>query len=69
MPKRSARQAVLLIHGVGEQRPMQALRRYTRNLTDEAYKTFGFDASTFSQTSIYFVGEPRTYGGTLNITF
>ncbi|MCH8084024.1 MAG: TonB-dependent receptor [Myxococcales bacterium] len=42
---------------------------WVRNLTNENYKTFGFDASTFSQTSIYFVGEPRTYGGTLNISF
>ena len=42
---------------------------WVRNLTDEAYKPFGFDASTFNNTSIYFVGDPRTYGGSLLINF
>jgi outer membrane receptor protein involved in Fe transport len=42
---------------------------WVRNLTDESYKTFGFDASTFNNTSIYFVGDPRTYGGTLTVNF
>jgi outer membrane receptor protein involved in Fe transport len=42
---------------------------WVRNLTNEAYKTFGFDGSTFTNTSIYFVGEPRTYGATLTVNF
>ena len=42
---------------------------WVRNLTNESYKTFAFDASTFNNTTIYFVGDPRTYGGTLTITF
>jgi iron complex outermembrane receptor protein len=42
---------------------------WIRNITNEAYKTFAFDASTFSQTSIFFVGDPRTYGGSINISF
>jgi outer membrane receptor protein involved in Fe transport len=42
---------------------------WVRNLTNEAYKTFAFDASTFSRTTIYFVGDPRTIGGTLTINF
>ncbi|MCH8084226.1 MAG: TonB-dependent receptor [Myxococcales bacterium] len=42
---------------------------WVRNLTNESYKTFGFDASTFTDTSIYFVGDPRTYGATLSINF
>jgi outer membrane receptor protein involved in Fe transport len=42
---------------------------WVRNMTDEAYKTFAFDGSTFNDTSIYFVGEPRTYGGTLSVNF
>jgi simple sugar transport system ATP-binding protein len=29
----------------------------------------GGDASTFSTTTIYFVGDPRTIGGTLTINF
>ena len=40
-----------------------------RNLTNEAYKTFAFDGSTFNGTSIYFVSDPRTFGGTVTITF
>ena len=40
-----------------------------RNLTNESYKTFAFDGSTFNRTSIYFVGDPRTYGGTLTVNF
>lgn len=42
---------------------------WVRNVTNEVYKTFAFDASTFSQTSIFFVGDPRTYGGSINIRF
>ena len=42
---------------------------WVRNLADESYKTFGFDGSTFNETTIYFVGDPRTYGGTVSIFF
>ncbi len=42
---------------------------WVRNITNESYKTFAFDGSTFNETSIYFVGDPRTYGGTLTINF
>jgi iron complex outermembrane receptor protein len=42
---------------------------WVRNLTNEAYKSFAFDASTFNETSIYFVGDPRTYGATLTVNF
>jgi outer membrane receptor protein involved in Fe transport len=42
---------------------------WVRNLTNQSYKTFAFDASTFNETSIYFVGDPRTFGGTLTVTF
>jgi iron complex outermembrane receptor protein len=42
---------------------------WVRNITDESYKNFAFDASTFNGTSIYFVGEPRTYGGTIVVNF
>ena len=45
------------------------LSGWVRNMTDKAYKTFAFDASTFSQTSIYFVGDQRTYGGSLSVRF
>jgi Outer membrane receptor proteins, mostly Fe transport len=40
-----------------------------RNLENSAYKTYTFDGSTFQQTSIYFVGDPRTFGGDITVTF
>ena len=44
---------------------------WVRNLTDEVYKTFAFDASALeiNKTTIYFVGEPRTYGMTVTAFF
>jgi outer membrane receptor protein involved in Fe transport len=42
---------------------------WVRNLMNQSYKTFAFDASTFNKTSIYFVGDPRTFGGTLTVSF
>jgi iron complex outermembrane receptor protein len=42
---------------------------WVRNLADKAYKTFAFDASTFNNTTIYTVGDPRTYGVTLIVNF
>ena len=35
---------------------------WVRNMTNELYKTFGFDASLIQATTINFLGEPRTYG-------
>jgi len=42
---------------------------WVRNFTDQVYKTFAFDASTFSKVVLNFVGEPRTYGVTLSISW
>jgi outer membrane receptor protein involved in Fe transport len=42
---------------------------WIRNIENTAYKTYAFDASTFQLTSIYFVGDPRTYGATVTVTF
>jgi outer membrane receptor protein involved in Fe transport len=42
---------------------------WVRNLTDKAYKNFAFDGSNFNATTIYFVGEPRTFGGSLTVNF
>jgi iron complex outermembrane receptor protein len=42
---------------------------WVRNIADEAYKTFAFDGSTFRRTTIYFVGDPRTFGGSLVVNF
>jgi outer membrane receptor protein involved in Fe transport len=40
-----------------------------RNLTDNVYKTFAFDASTFSNVVINYVGEPRTWGISLSVNW
>jgi len=42
---------------------------WVRNVADKAYKNFAFDASTFTQTTIFYLGEPRTYGMTLHASF
>jgi iron complex outermembrane receptor protein len=44
---------------------------WVRNLTDVAYKTFAFDASALeiTKTTIYFTGDPRTYGMSLTAFF
>ena len=42
---------------------------FVRNLTDEVYKTFVFDAASLSGLIINFVGEPRTYGIDIRIDF
>jgi outer membrane receptor protein involved in Fe transport len=38
---------------------------WARNFMNKPYKTFAFDASTFNNTSIYFVGDPRTIGASV----
>jgi len=42
---------------------------WVRNMTNETYKTFAFDGSFFANLTVNFVGEPRTYGGTVKFTF
>ena len=42
---------------------------WVRNVSDKAYKTFAFDVTTFQNTTIYFLGEPRMFGMTVNVHF
>jgi iron complex outermembrane recepter protein len=42
---------------------------WVRNLTDVVYKTYAFDASNFADVVLNFIGEPRTLGADLTITF
>jgi iron complex outermembrane receptor protein len=42
---------------------------FVRNLTDEVYKNFVFDAAAVSSVFINFVGEPRTYGVDVTLSF
>ena len=45
------------------------LAGWCRNCFDKVYKNYAFDGSTFQNTTIHFLGDPRTYGGTVTITF
>ena len=42
---------------------------WIRNIENTAVKQFAFDGSTFQSTTIYFVGDPRTYGVTFKVKF
>ncbi len=42
---------------------------WVRNLTDEVYKAFAFDAAQFQATSIFFTGDPRMFGGAVTVNF
>lgn len=42
---------------------------WARNLENQAYRSFAFDASSFQNTTIFFIGEPRTYGATAKLRF
>ncbi|HEX5065888.1 MAG TPA: hypothetical protein VFY49_07230, partial [Myxococcota bacterium] len=42
---------------------------WVRNFLDATYKTYGFDASQFSQVVINYYGEPRTYGMDFTVRF
>ena len=42
---------------------------WVRNLTDQRYRSYAFDASTFSNIILNFVGEPRSMGVDLALRF
>ena len=42
---------------------------WCRNVTDTRYKTAAFDVSAFSKVTINFVGEPRSCGGEVKLTW
>jgi len=42
---------------------------WCRNVANEVYKNYAFDASGFNQVVINFLGEPRTYGLDLTVRF
>ncbi len=45
------------------------LAGWIRNVEDQVYKNFAFDASGFTRVVINFAGEPRTYGFDVSVTF
>ena len=42
---------------------------WVRNLENTTYKSFAADITAFQDTTLFFVGEPRTYGVTTSIRF
>ena len=42
---------------------------WVRNLTDEVYRGDAIDLSRLANTLVYAMGEPRTYGVTLELRF
>jgi iron complex outermembrane receptor protein len=73
LPKDTIAQRAYWIHGarLGYRTPDGRIEvaGWVRNITNKAYKTYAFDGSTFFATTIHFVGDPRTYGGTVTVTF
>ena len=45
------------------------LAGWIRNIENKRFKTFAFDASNFQNTTIFFVGDPRTYGLSVSLKF
>jgi len=66
LPKKTIAQPAFWLHNfrLSYQPPEShfEIAGWVRNITNKAYKTFAFDGSTFNNTTIYFVGDPRTYG-------
>jgi outer membrane receptor protein involved in Fe transport len=73
MPENAIAQPAYWLHNiwVGYRPPAGKIEiaGWVRNLTDEVYRSFAFDASNFSNTTIHLLGVPRTYGVTLNVGF
>ncbi len=73
LPKLTVAQPALWLHGMRlSYRTPSAnveIAGWARNLTDEVYKTFVFDASRFAGAVLNFTGEPRTIGIDLVVTF
>jgi iron complex outermembrane receptor protein len=73
LPKLTVAQPALWLHHLRltYRTPSQnvEIAGWVRNLTDEVYKTYAFDASRFAGEVLNFVGEPRTVGADLTITF
>lgn len=73
MPENAIGQPAYFLHNLwlGYRPPVGnvEIAAWVRNLTDEVYQTFAFDASNFTNTTIHYTGTPRTYGLTVNIAF
>jgi len=70
LPEFAIGQQAFVLHNLSlSYRPPEGnieISAWVRNLLDERYKTYAFDASQFSKVVINFVGEPRTIGGDIS---
>jgi outer membrane receptor protein involved in Fe transport len=55
--------------GFGRQDERWMVELWGQNLTDERYFQVGFDATLQTGTINAFMGQPRTYGATLRVSF
>jgi iron complex outermembrane receptor protein len=73
LPKLTLGQAAYMIHNIrlSYRNPTSTaeVSLWVRNLTDERYKNYGFDATTFRNVILNFVGEPRSFGIDLALHF
>ena len=73
LPENAIGQRAFWLHNVGfRYRPPIGdveIVGWVRNVTDETYKAMAFDGSFFANLTVNWVGEPRTYGGTVRFAF
>jgi outer membrane receptor protein involved in Fe transport len=73
LPDFTTGQRAYVLHNVRlTYRPLNAnleIAGWVRNITDQRYKTFAFDVSQFSQLVLNLVGDPRTFGMDIKLTF
>ncbi|MDG2333913.1 MAG: TonB-dependent receptor [Myxococcota bacterium] len=73
LPELAIGQEAFWLHNVSfvYQPPMPnvEIMGWVRNVSDVTYKTFAFDGSFFASLTVNWVGEPRTFGGSVRLTF
>jgi outer membrane receptor protein involved in Fe transport len=73
LPKNTIGQQALWIHNVrlAYLTPDESIEvaGWVRNVSNETYKSFAADLTTFQRTTLYFVGDPRTFGVTTSVRF
>jgi iron complex outermembrane receptor protein len=73
LPKNTIGQAAYWIHNLrlSYVTPDEGIEvaAWVRNLEDRSYKTFAADLTQFQKTTLFFVGDPRTFGVTTSVRF
>ena len=73
LPKNTIGQAAYWIHNLrlSYVTPNEAIEvtAWVRNVEDKSYKAFAADLTQFQNTTLFFVGDPRTFGVTTSLRF